>query len=185
MTNPLDLTTLANVKQYLGLTSADFDDLLARMITACSTAISSYINRQLLSASYSEHRDGTGSGVMIVADYPLISVQSLSINGNSINASSGYGQTGYSFDDISIYLTNMCFTKGRRNVSVVYTAGFASVPGDIEETIIEQIALRFKEKDRIGQASKTLAGETVAFYLKDFSPLGLTILDQYKKYIPV
>ena len=50
---------------------------------------------------------------------------------------------------------------------VTYTAGYAATPPEIAQACIELVCLRYKERDRIGQVSKNLAGEVVAFSQKD------------------
>ena len=66
-----------------------------------------------------------------------------------------------------------------------YSAGFAATPPEIEQACIELVTLRYKERDRIGQVSKNLAGEVVAFQQKDVPPDVATLLDQYRNLVPV
>ena len=68
-----------------------------------------------------------------------------------------------------------------QNVAVTYTAGFAATPPEIEQACIELVALRYKERDRIGHVSKGIAGETVTFQQKDMPPDVQTLLDQYRR----
>ena len=76
------------------------------------------------------------------------------------------------------------FTRGAQNVTVQYTAGFAVTPPEIEQACIALVALRYKERDRIGQASKNVGGETVSFQQKDMPADVATILDQYRNLVP-
>jgi hypothetical protein len=59
--------------------------------------------------------------------------------------------------------TGQVFTSSYGNVSVSYQAGFATIPTGLERAVIELISQRYTEKDRIGHASKQLAGETVSY----------------------
>jgi hypothetical protein len=181
-----DLTTLANVKGWLGLTNTATDDaLLARLITAYSSYIQTWLNRLIAIVAYSETRSGTGRTAMAAADYPLVSVSLVQVDGFAIPASPDGIQPGYYFDENTIYLVGYAFNRGRANVKLAYTAGFASTPPELEQATIELIALRYKEKERIGHQSKTLAGETVSFYIKDFPDSVQTILNNYKKVVPL
>jgi hypothetical protein len=188
-----DLTTLDNLKEWLGLTGAQDDALLARMITAYSQYIKTFLAREVLSANYVEVRDGKPTGIMSFANYPVTAVASVTINGQSIPASPDNAtmQFGYGFDAEQIWLVGYGFSpwccygvgRSRRNVRLAYTAGFATVPADIEQALIETIGLRYREKDRIGYQSKSLAGETISFTMKDFSASAQTVLNSYRRVI--
>ena len=182
-----DLTTLANVKAYLSpplVTTAD-DALLSRLVTAASQFIQSWLNRSIASASYSETRNGAGGTRLFLRNRPVTAISSLTIDGVAI-APSAPAPTGdgYLFDESSLYLIGHCFTRGAQNVSVHYTAGFAATPPEIEQACIALVALRYKERDRIGQGSKNVGGETVSFQQKDMPADVATILDQYRSVVP-
>jgi len=180
-----DLTTLAAVKSWLGLTASTDDALLSRLITATSAYIEQWTNRHFLSQSFNEVRDGTGSAVLVFADYPVTAVTAVVVNGQAIPLSPGYGQFGYSFTDTVLRLTGRWFDRGLGNVQLTYTAGYASVPPEIEQACIELVALRYKERDRIGHQSKSLAGETVTFMVRDFPDSVRTILTNWRKVVPL
>lgn len=194
-----DLTTLANVKQVLHLTTAGDDLLLMAMITRASQFIQKWLNRTIASQAYTEQRDGRGGDFMVFANYPVTAVSSVKVNGYVVPASpdNGIMQPGYGFDATTLWLSGFSFasaypagpsyvfTRGRRNVQLVYTAGFAATPPEIEAACIELVTLRFRELDRIGHRSKSLAGEVVTFLVTDFHPATQTILQNYKKVIPL
>lgn len=198
-----DLTTLVNVKVWLNISVTTDDTLLTRLITAESMVIQSWLNRQITSQAYTETRDGTGAGVgqyeMVFGNYPVTAVASLTIDGTAIPLSSdgGIQQPGYGFDATRIwiapvgssvdarYSNQYFFTQGRANVVMAYTAGYSAIPFDIEQACIELIALRYRERDRIGQASKGMAGETTAFITKAMTDSILSAISQYRKVVPV
>ncbi|HUN48020.1 MAG TPA: hypothetical protein VMU85_15930, partial [Stellaceae bacterium] len=62
-----------------------------------------------------------------------------------------------------------------------YTAGYPATPPEVEQACIELVALRYRERERIGHVSKSLAGETVAFSQKDMSDDIRTILSVYRR----
>jgi len=75
-----DLCQLADVKLWLGRTDANSDALLAALITRASRAILSYLRRGfLLPHSVSERRDGTGTTAMVLKQWPVIAVNSVTI----------------------------------------------------------------------------------------------------------
>lgn len=183
-----DLTTLADVKAYLSpplATTAD-DALLARLITAASQFIQSWLNRSIASASYSDTRNGTGGTRLFLRNRPVTAVGAVTVDGVSIVPSDPPPlSAGYLFDDSAVYLVSHCFTRGAQNVVVQYTAGYAATPPEIAQACIALVVLRYKERDRIGQASKNLGGEVVSFQQKDMPADVATVLDQYRNVVPV
>ena len=180
-----DLTTLENTKAWLGILTADDDPLLSRLISSASEFIQTWLNRTFEVQSYTEVRDGTGGCRMVFADYPVISVQGVMVDGRSIPSSTDFGTPGYRFDANRIMLTGYIFSRGLGNVQLAYTGGFAETPKEIEQACIELVSLRFKERDRIGHQSKSLAGETVSFVIKDMPDSVQTILNNYRKVVPL
>jgi hypothetical protein len=77
------------------------------------------------------------------------------------------------------------FARGFQNISVTYTAGFATTPLDVAQACIEMIGVKYKERTRVGEVSKSIAGEVVAFSQKDMSDNVKTILLQYKRIVPI
>ena len=181
-----DLTTLASVKQWLNLASGSTSDdaLLSALITAYSEYIQTYINREFASATYSDNWDGSGGSFMLFPNYPVTAVSSLSIDDISIPFVTNTTDSGYRFDKNRIWLNNYLFNSGMGNIAVTYTAGYASVPPEIARATVELVGLRYREKDRIGMSSKTLAGEITAFITKDFPDSVKTILNNYRKVAP-
>lgn len=174
MTNP-NLTSLENVKGWMGIAGTADDTLLERLITACSSFIQNWINRTIASQEYTETRNGNGGRSLSFLNYPVTSVSSVLVDGREIS--------GYVFSPTQLMLNGSCFTRGFQNVSITYMAGFATIPTDIEQACIELCALRYKERDRIGQMSKSIAGEVVSFSQKDMSEDIKTLLQQYKRVI--
>jgi len=92
---------------------------------------------------------------------------------------------GFTFDSNGILLRQgYRFVRGVANVSVVYTAGYATIPGEIEQAAIEMIALKTAERRRVGISSQTLAGESVAYRDVDMTASIKSLLNQYKKVAP-
>lgn len=180
-----DLTTLENTKAWLGIQTTDDDALLTRLIASASEFIQTWLNRSFASQAYNEVRDGTGGCRMVFADYPVTSVQGVVVDGRPIPASTDFGTPGYRFDANRIILTGYVFSRGIGNVQLAYTGGFTETPKEIEQACIELVSLRFKERDRIGHQSKTLGSETVSFIVKDMPDAVQTILNNYRKVVPL
>ena len=180
-----DLTTRANAKAWLGVSQDADDKLLDRLITAISTNVQSWMNRNIALTGYVETRNGTGTATMLLRNAPVVAVTALAIAGVAVLPAASYTGTGYRVAGRKLILTTAVFPRGDANVTVSYTAGFATVPADLEQAVLELVALRYKERDRIGFASKTLAGETVSFITKDMTESVRTLLMQYRDVVPI
>lgn len=110
----------------------------------------------------------------------MISISSLSIDGVSIPESVN-GTPGYVYDDFSIRLIGYTFTRGVMNVSLSYQAGFPTVPTEIEQACIELVAMRYKEREHIGQTSSAMGGQTVTYSQYDLNDVIKATLTQYRK----
>lgn len=179
-----DLTTLSAVKAYGGITNAVSDLLLADLITRTSATVENYLGRSVLSAARSETRDGTGSNRIVFAENPVTAVSSVVVDGRSIGPALDVSSPGYRFTKTMLVLNGFAFTKGHGNVSLSYTAGYASIPEDIEQAVIESVLLAFKRRDHLDVSSKGLAGETVSFINSELTPAARDALRPYKKVVP-
>jgi hypothetical protein len=181
-----DLTTVANVKLWLGVASGTDDTLLARLVSGVSAWIQEWLGRIIGSAPYTDTLNGNGKTVLAFLRYPVTAVTSVTIDGLVIPARTVLGGSGFYFDADFLYLDGYCFTQNsRQNVVIVYTAGFAATPLDLEQAAIELIALRYKDKDRIGVSSKSIGNEHVTFFSKDFPDDVANVLQSYKRVVPI
>jgi hypothetical protein len=178
MPNAIDLTTMANVKTWLGLASNNTDDaLLDRLITAASSLIQEVLDRDIVTTVYSETYHGIGSNALTLRQYPVQSVASVVFNGMTYT-------TGFTFDERTVYLTSLVFPAGKANVRVNYTAGFTTVPFGLQQACVELVGLTYREKDRIGHVSKQLGGELVSFNVADLPARVKTTLHQWMNVVP-
>jgi Fe-S cluster biogenesis protein NfuA len=150
-----NLTTLDRALQWLGQTS-DPQDLVARLISATSQQVETFLGYSVLQAAYTRTFNGQGLRLMFVPDVPLVSVQSLIINGQTIpqgSAPGGTQQSGFYNDDVSIGLIGYCFGCGFQNVTASYTAGRTTVPADLEQAMLEWMKISWSNQSQIGIGS--------------------------------
>src|SRR5271170_156298 len=190
-----DLTTLADVKAWLQTAQSAFpptdDALLSRLITAASQYIQTWLNRQIALCDYVEVRDGTGGLRLQFACFPVSAVQSVTIDGITIPPAPPSGPNtgliaGYAFSPTQLAVRGYYFTPRAHNVVITYTAGYAATPPEIAQACIELVALRYRERMRVGEVSKAVGGgETVSYSQKDVSAPILTLLQQYRVVAPI
>jgi uncharacterized phiE125 gp8 family phage protein len=187
-----DLTTLDDVKTWLRTGQNAFPDtddaLLARLITAASQFVQSWLGRQIAPSDWQEVRDGSGGDRLAFAHVPVSAVLSLSIDGLAIPAapSDGSFAAGYVFTASELALRGYVFTRRAQNVIVTYTAGYAATPPDVAQACIELVCQRYRERTRVGEIGRALGGnEAVTFSPKDMSDDVKLMLAQYRVVAPV
>ena len=185
----MDLTDLDSVKAWLGLPSGagPNDAILSQLITAASGFVAGYLNRGLLSASYTETYDGTGARSLMLRQAPITAVQSVSFCGRTLTTPGDpvAGTPGFIFDGRRLSLIGGRFPHGGL-VVVSYTAGYAATPDAVNQAVIELVGEAFRRRERIGQSSKTLGGqETVAFQVTDMNATVRAMLASFQAVVPV
>jgi hypothetical protein len=188
--NAIDLCVLSDVKDYIfrggGNQTQTDDNLLQRMITALSESIDKDLGRTIKAANYNETRSGEGTKLMFVLNPPIISVTSVYVDGVSIPAKSTdptqtITSNGYFASEKYISLFGYSFSRGLDNVQLNYRGGYNSAPPDLEQACIEAVGWAYKELDRLGQVSKSLAGEIVQFNVDAMSKRARTVVEHLKR----
>lgn len=129
-----DLVTLAEVQEWLGDDGSNTDaPLLQRMISQVSRAVLNRTNRDALIPTRAvDYFDGTGSPRMLMRNFPVLDVYSVTVDGVSIPASSGRSN-GYFFEPTdemppgkmqSLVLRGGTFSRGDMNVVIDYRYGY-------------------------------------------------------------
>ena len=181
---------LAEMKVYAGVTSTGSDDILQSLLDASTPALEAYCNRKLAFDQFTDYLSGTGKTSITLANYPLADVSSLVVDGQTISRAVGRGD-GYYFPPGGrrLFLRGRVFSQGVANVAVTYTAGYDLAPDDLKLAVKTWVQARFKERTRIGEASKTLAGESITFnnwQSGDGMPSAAkAILKNYMNFVPM
>jgi hypothetical protein len=118
---------------------------------------------------------------LLLKNYPVIEVASVFVGGVEVPPAPSPIDAGWLLEESALYLTGYAFTRGCRNVVVSYQAGFETIPFDVEQAAIALVSRKYRERDRIGQASKSVAGDTVSYLVNDMKGEIQTILANYLK----
>lgn len=173
------LTTLANVKETLDVSHSDWDDFLTNLIARASQRIEREVGRPLVSASYDEYCDGEGHAFLYLRRGPIVSVTGVytvtyDSSGNETTATVSAGnyfarnkasEGSYDFGYLEHYSGG--WVRGQRNYLVSYSAGFASVPYDLEQACISLVVAYFNKRKGWGTNSRDLGSGSVD-YTSDF-----------------
>lgn len=175
------LVETTDVRNFLSLAVDQDEDLLLSLIAAASAFVLKYIDVEGFEIkSYTQKYNGTGSNVLCPDNRPITAVASLAIDGIAVSASINCSDAGYVFDKYGIYLRSHRFCEGVMNVDVTYSAGYAVVPDDIKQAVIEIVAEKYQRRLRVGISSKTIGQESIAFSQNDLTPHARIVLNQYK-----
>ncbi len=171
------LTNLADVKQALNLnTSTDYDELLETLTNAASKAIAAFCQRDFVSQSYTEYYDGTGTGDLVLNQRPIVTLTSVWEDSDREFGSDDL--LTEADDDIVVDYTagiiskigssilsdsDATWSSGIQSVKVTYTAGYTTVPFDVQQACIETVMHWYNNRGRLGLSSMSLGGVSVSF----------------------
>lgn len=192
-----DLTTTAAVKAWLGITATQTgsDNVLSDLVTSTSADFLRAIDRQDFTpaAVYTEVRDGDGDTRMRLRHWPVNSITSINVSGTAIPASPDKVASGYYIDaDLDperrseVYLAGGDTFMDGSPVVVVYEAGYAVVPEDVAQGVLEWVAARYKGRPGTGISSQREAGGEHVTYDRE-APMPATtaaVAERYKRTWP-
>ena len=193
-----DLINLVRAQRNPALASVDAT-YLAILITAASTQIQGWLNRCLVSQTFTEKRDGEGYQTLFLPNYPVTGITQLDfIEPDAIVTAvmpNGADVTKYFFlgdgGEIDFIINNPSgfehFPRGFKNISIIYTAGLSPIPEDIQEATTEQIVFLVQEGSTASNiASQKLGDYAISFNTSsgssnNFSTTAFQMLAKYKR----
>jgi hypothetical protein len=133
-----DLVQLAAAKAWLGVTTDDDDALLATLISQISRAIYNSINRSfVLPRNVVESYDGLGGDRLLLRNWPVGAITSVSVDGLEIPPAGPTPSSGFMLEASDdeppgamqqLFLWGAYrFCRGRQNIVVAYRAGYEIV----------------------------------------------------------
>ena len=186
-----DFTTPANVFTYLRADStaqAADAELMQLIVSHASDVIRAYCNRDFAAATdfVLETYDGHGTPRLMLRHWPINSVDKVVIQGADVpKAPLGYDMSygWYILSDRCIALRGGAFPCGCQNVQVSYNAGGGARPA-VERACIRTAAHWYKEIERLGNKSKTIAAQTVLYDTDSLPAEVVLVLDNVRDVVP-
>ena len=170
-----DLITAQDVEDSLGATYSERADV-GRLITAASALVEQHCNRVFAQEDVDEYLDGTGTDCLLVSRPPIASVDSISVDGTDLDNSE---ETAWNVeaDGRAIYrgrgrvdpMFACVWPRGRRNVRVQYTGGFAATP----EAVAQATVMLVRQMADGSAYSSILRRETIGDYSYELSSLAV------------
>lgn len=161
--------TLEQAKRWLGIPSTETgpEDLVSELINEASDAIERITSRKLKALELTEYREGRDTNRLLFREYPVNSVASVRIDASSVftDPSTLLAATEYNVQNGMELVLSRRIPRGDRNVKLVYNAGYTTIPPVLERAckLIIEHAYQMRTDRRIGQSSKSKAGESVSF----------------------
>jgi hypothetical protein len=164
------ILTLADAKAELGKTTSADDAQVQTYCDAVTTIITDYIRGPVEDTTYTGHFTPTGSKLLLEAS-PLLSVTSVTlwdgvtphVLAQAADPSAG-GDYAYLIDSAAIGLLQRIGADGRGKlfngcrVTVVYHAGYASVPAAINEAARKIVVHNWAEHHRGARPANPVTG---------------------------
>jgi hypothetical protein len=144
-----NLAALTYVKNYGNITVSTYDGYLTNRIVAASAEIVNYTNNNFTLANYTDIYDGPGSLTLKLANWPVTAVTSVTLEYGSNNPTvvPGANITIDSANGMISYLPSATFVPyfpyGIQNIQVIYSAGYANIPVDVQEAVAKIVMNKF------------------------------------------
>lgn len=185
-----DLTTVTDFKIDFNIASSftDHDTLIQNLITQKSKMISEYCGgRKFASQAYSSADDNTlydgdGTSVLLTRQFPIVSVASLYDDTARVFGSNTLIDPSYyviNYTEGKIELDTILFSVGKRNIKVLYTAGYSTLPGDLVSACEQLVMADYLEH----VASVNVASSDEVIYKPDkLRKDAWAVVERYKRY---
>jgi len=194
-----DLTNEQAVREYEGISTVDDTELITRLIERVTSRFEAYCGRQFAARDYDYATDPDNaildglanrlnSSLLVLPQFPIVSVTTVRINEISYDESTGIYEAGWyihSYKSGILGLRGFEWVSGYRNIELVYNAGYGTIPGDLEEACIKQVLWHYKQGKKehiLGQSGKSLADGSVSMFATSaFLPGVKQTLDHYSR----
>jgi hypothetical protein len=187
-----NLCSVAEVQQYVNNTTSSLTSFIQSSISAVSQSFSNYVGG-ISEQTYTEYYDGTGTNMLMIMHTPITSISSVQYQlyptGTFLNFYEGSLSANIQYDDGGwIELYDIRFYQGKNNIKIVYSAGYSTIPADIKQACIEEVAMLMDNsnvtgvgKGNLGIKNKSSSNETYSF--ENISSSTEKVLDYYRKII--
>ena len=163
------LTTLAKVKQHLGITSSDDDALLTDLINSITAYIENACGgRRFKETTYTnELYDGDDfDNWLYLKQYPITGLTKVEYNnGTTDNPDWKENTEGKDYEKYfergALYLSTKY--EGKRNYRITYKAGYAEIPDDLEILANKLVGKIYDKRKSEGKSSVSLAGASITW----------------------
>jgi hypothetical protein len=166
--------TLADLKEHLDIDVSDTtkDSLLTNKLNSAWKNIVNYLGQDLTSQTYTEDYDGDGSNTVLLNQFPVISITSVYTDFKRTWQNSPFTPDSTTIIDpttyfcdlktglLTVFMGSGLFPIGFGNIHIVYVAGYATVPYDAKDGLLQYAALMAQRAGLEGKVAQTLGGKS-------------------------
>lgn len=197
MPDATEIESVSNLKSFLQITSSTHDAKLTTLKAEVEQLVNGYCGRDFIvpSTPYTEFYDGDGSQRLIVNQRPIISIASIYIDPSCLFAEASAVpnlNSGSPAELISnarqlragiVELFSYAFLRGRRSVKITYSAGYATMPTDLQRAVKLICAKWWKSQELLlsGQYQQSVGDKTVTLDADAWPKEALDILQRYRR----
>jgi len=186
------LCTLEDVSFYMDIKTEDGEvadvDFLSSTINNVSSAMEQFCGLEHFTPTvYTEYFDGGGKGLLFPDRYPITTVSGIyddeDWNWDTVSGTNAVDPTTYRVVDKNrIVLKSGYFSNYTQNIMVVYTAGFATIPGDLKLACIKEVARLFRTRNDKGVSSRSVQANNIytKYITDEFIPETKAVLNRYR-----
>ena len=184
------LTTLENVKESLSITDSDNDSLLERLINAATELIESETGRRFKKTDHEEEiHDGIGKNLAL-ENYPILDSEDDVSNSDPVIKRIYSDGTDDTIDEDSyrynkktgVIYRAVGWPEGEDNISVDYTAGYDTIPADLEQACIDLVSYAYNRRKNAGVKSEADGAYSITYATLDQVPTAKATISLYTRY---
>jgi len=163
------LTTLVTAKAWLPIpiSETSMDSIVELCINAASERIEREVDRKLASQSFIEYHHGTGQNVILCRQWPVTAVSEVKFDstGSFSDPSTIVDTSRYTVGDDQtaiVMINGYIVPKGYQNIKLTYTAGYATIPSDLEMACLWLVRYYFsmRQNQMIGKTTSSKGDES-------------------------
>jgi len=180
------LIGVTDAKTYLDVTGTDDDTVIGNMLDAATVALEKAAGRHLVSTAVTEYLDGQAERRVWLQE-PAESITSVHVDSDQgWDATSLISADDYAVEGCTLDYISRVWTRGRRNMRVIYQAGFATVPEDLQHAARVQVAKLYSEWQVAKKGLNVLKSHSVQGWSQTFleqkglAPEAAAIVERYR-----
>lgn len=180
------LCNVTDTRSYLGYTNTNKDEQIKLFINMATDFIESHCGRRFKNTTYTNQVfSGNGEKEILLDQYPITAFVSLEKNGAIDNSSSWETVDSADYwrvDTEGKLIGYSRFATGVRNYRATYSAGYDTIPYDLQFACMKMVEMLFRDNIAQGLSSERLGDHTVTFAKSsEEDPTMKKVLDKYKK----
>lgn len=193
----MSLVTLAKYKEYLKIADTSFDTQLTDIQSAVEKRVKEYLGRDIEATTYTDELyGGMGDECLVLRQFPITAVTAIKrydgLDGSgteiwtTLVQGTDYERKIIDAEAIAVVLDGNTFADGDYNYKITYTAGYSTIPSDIQQACKELLKITWDNSplshNRLGFLSTSNNGGSATENLTLDGEIEMKILKKIERY---